>query len=72
MLKLHLLFKSDTKSCAKSGFGLLAVRKLLRTRGGDIIGTAAPGDKGLSVTVYLPGAVDFFKRGKLLPRSLSA
>ncbi|MFK8082518.1 MAG: ATP-binding protein [Granulosicoccus sp.] len=51
------LFRSTDVSRSKSGFGLLAIRNLIKRAGGDVFAEHADGDKGLAVKVTLPGTI---------------
>lgn len=54
------LFKnSDNSHRSKSGFGLLAIRKLIAKAGGEITAAHPSEGTGLVVTVTLPGTVAF-------------
>ena len=50
-----LAFLSDGSARAKSGFGLVALRRLVRARGGRIIAARAGAGGGAEVRVELPG-----------------
>lgn len=57
MINPKLLFGSSDTPRSKSGFGLLAVRNLIKTRGGQIFSDAPEKGTGLSVTFTLPGTI---------------
>jgi len=59
MLYPRRLFESTHANRSKSGFGLLAIRKLIKNRGGDISSDAAANGAGLCITMTLPGTVSF-------------
>lgn len=52
------LFENTETDRSQSGFGLLAIRKLVKVRGGDISAEHAATGTGLSVSVILPGTVN--------------
>lgn len=51
------LFDSDGSDRSKSGFGLLAVRRLIKARGGKIYAESLAKGTGLMVTFTLPGSL---------------
>lgn len=57
MEKPEKLFKSIENDRSRSGFGLLAIRKLIKRAGGDIAADHCTDGPGLSVTVTLPGSI---------------
>lgn len=57
MINPKMLFGSDDTPRSKSGFGLLAVRNLIKTRGGTVFSDAPEKGTGLSVTFTLPGTI---------------
>lgn len=55
----HRLFTVDRNRTLKSGFGLLGVSQLIRSRGGVIYATSPTDATGLSVHFTLPGELTF-------------
>ncbi len=53
----HKLFEADSTGCTQSGFGLLAISKLIKTRGGEILAMNPAEGSGLCIKVTLPGTV---------------
>ena len=51
------LFNHEAPRVIDNSFGLYAVSRLLRSRGGDISASASPGSSGLRVTFTLPGEI---------------
>jgi signal transduction histidine kinase len=51
------LFQATESNRSKSGFGLLAIRRLIKARGGTISAEAAGDGTGLVVTFTLPGTL---------------
>ena len=59
MLRADRLFKSTDGNRSNSGFGLLAIRKLIIKAGGDIYAKRPDKGSGLAVSVVLPGTVNY-------------
>ena len=51
------LFDTTDNNRSKSGFGLLAIRKLIKKAGGDIVADHGIDGTGLAVTATLPGKI---------------
>lgn len=51
------LFSGSPNPRSKGGFGLMAIRRLIKLRGGEIYAEHGSGCKGLAVTFSLPGKI---------------